>query len=153
MVDLRKAALDFKARHFNEIAQSKVFYEWLAVCILEVISSDEVEVSHEKKVLEFVIDWLNVNPDQRGEHAAELFQKLRFTFLNKKIMEQVMEGNPNEKLGRILYQVAHELKDKIKLPRVYEKGVYICTDTTVKHRICWQYEVIVSFAIVHVMET
>ena len=81
--EVSRAAFLFKVNNFETIWKSGLFTNWKFGYIREMLRSDLVVVTEEKKVLSFLCKWLTAGYEVPVENTTELLQCLRYSFLKK----------------------------------------------------------------------
>lgn len=90
--DLNTATIYYIREKFSEIATSPFFLELNSKELLEILGSDELNVSCEQDVYEAVMRWVKHNEEERKIDLPEILQKVRLTLLSLPYLMEVVSG-------------------------------------------------------------
>ncbi|KAK0161270.1 hypothetical protein PV327_009757 [Microctonus hyperodae] len=92
---LENDAHTYVMRHFVEIAQKSDEIIHLPINELcELIGADELNVKSEEVVWEFIVRWINHNPEQRKHHIVELMKTIRLGLLDTQFFLEKVKDHP-----------------------------------------------------------
>ena len=56
---------------------------------LNLVESDELNVTTEDDVIQILLKWLQFDPKQRGKFASQLFQEIRFGYVSQTMLQEI----------------------------------------------------------------
>ncbi|XP_063675538.1 kelch-like protein 20 [Bolinopsis microptera] len=90
-VDLLRAADDFAKRNFVEMCLCDEFLSLDTGRLLQLVSSNELNVLVESKVYEGVMTWIRHSPEERAEHLPDLLAAVRLPLISSKYLVDHIE--------------------------------------------------------------
>lgn len=112
-------ACEFIEKNFSTVCRTEEFLELPLDRVVELVSSDELNVEREETVYDSIMHWVNHDLKQRRQHIGELMLHLRFPLLNIKYLTDCVSQNTmlkESEKGRVLLRNIHVfLKDPEKV--------------------------------------
>lgn len=81
IADLRRLSMQFMCHFFNIIKDTPSFAEISPNLLLELLSSDNLNVQREEDVFNAVLAWITFDESNRMRYRAVLFKLIRFTLM------------------------------------------------------------------------
>ena len=91
--ELQMKAKDFILTNVVAVAETEDFFNLSSAQVEEWISSDEIVVKGEEEVFEVVVKWIARN-ENRSQSASDLFTHIRFIYINRDFLFNVILSNP-----------------------------------------------------------
>nr|XP_046908347.1 kelch-like protein 18 [Dermatophagoides farinae] len=113
---LVQASKRYIHRNFEQIAQSDDFLQLDSAEMIDIISSDELNVSNEKIVFEAVMRWTSHDEKMRQQNLADLMRQVRLPLLYPEYLTDVVLGNKLVRQSLECRDLIDEAKDFHLLP-------------------------------------
>ncbi|XP_077998525.1 kelch-like protein 17 [Glandiceps talaboti] len=91
--ELQQTSHKFALLNFTEVSQSEEFHQLPKQEVLDLISSDQLNVMSEELVFEAVIRWISHDVTTRGQYTAELTKFVRLPLLSRDFFMNHVESN------------------------------------------------------------
>ncbi|XP_019392387.1 PREDICTED: kelch repeat and BTB domain-containing protein 12 [Crocodylus porosus] len=91
--DLSDQARRYLYRHFAEVSLQEEILEIEAQQLLNLIRSDDLNVSREESILDLVLRWVNHSQKSRSEHLIELLKQVRLVLVSPSFLVEARKRN------------------------------------------------------------
>ncbi|CAG5136395.1 unnamed protein product [Candidula unifasciata] len=98
-------AREFIEKNFTLVCKTEEFLELPLDRVVDIVSSDELNVEKEEIVYESIMTWVNHDFKNRRQHLGELMLHLRFPLVDVKFLQEVVYPNAvlmESEKGRVL---------------------------------------------------
>jgi len=95
LIAARRHILNYIERGFELIVKTESFLELSFELVEEILSSDELNVTSESKVLQAAEAWVNHHKEERIDLAPEVFSKVRLDFMSTKTLKDFISRVSN----------------------------------------------------------
>lgn len=82
IIDLKDSSLQFCLDNFREVIQNEEFLEIDDSCLFDLVSNDQLDVDDEELLFEAVINWAQVDIDNRKQSLRKLMSNIRFATMD-----------------------------------------------------------------------
>lgn len=106
----------FTQHNFQEVAESEEFLLLPYGQLLDILSSDELNVSSEELVFKAVIAWVKHNVSERRHHLSSVLQHVRLPLLGPKFLVGVVSTDMLIKSDEACRDLVDEAKNYLLLP-------------------------------------
>ncbi|XP_071951181.1 uncharacterized protein [Antedon mediterranea] len=90
-VDLVEASDRFLEKHFEEVAKGDEFLQLPVDQLVDILTSEDLNVSSEEEVYNAIIRWVYVDKKNRMSCLPRLLKEIRFTFLSPHFLVDILE--------------------------------------------------------------
>ncbi|XP_054287348.1 kelch-like protein 12 [Macrosteles quadrilineatus] len=108
--ELQKKAKDFALQNFWEVCHQEEFLTLTAAKLVELTSSDELEVEKEETVFQAVAKWYNHKPEARKPEFAKVLETVRLPLLSPYFLHDCVESLPVVRQSPECYRYVEEAK-------------------------------------------
>lgn len=114
--DLLRFADIFTHNNFQEVMESEEFLLLPVTQLLDILSSDELNIRSEEEVFTAVINWVKYSVSERRGHLPEILQHVRLPLLAPKFLVGVVSSDPLVKSDESCRDLVDEAKNYLLLP-------------------------------------
>ncbi|XP_063966735.1 kelch-like protein 20 [Lytechinus pictus] len=115
--DLLRVADKFTQHKFLQVMESEEFMLLPVNQLMEIISSDELNVHSEEQVYNAIISWVKYNIPERRTHLAEVLQHVRLPLLNPKFLVGTVSSDLLIRSDEACRDLVDEAKNYLLLPQ------------------------------------
>eukprot|EP00794_Sanderia_malayensis_P006594 gene6594-7339_t len=126
-------AQEFSRQNFRAVSKTKEFAELDYKQVYQLISNDELNVTHESEVYAAMVGWVKRDEKQRGKYLAQLLQCLRVPLLTRKFLidilakEEMVMVNPDCRkflLQALDYHLVPERREQNQVMQVNPREIF-----------------------------
>ena len=88
---LSRAVTKYINQKFTEFAKTEAFLRSDYDNVRKFLSSDDINVENEEKILEILVDWIKYDPERRQCYKDELFKVVRLPFIPPSRLQELKE--------------------------------------------------------------
>ncbi|XP_072908895.1 LOW QUALITY PROTEIN: kelch-like protein 20 [Hemitrygon akajei] len=115
--ELLRVADKFTQHNFQEVMESEEFMLLPANQMIDIISSDELNVRSEEQVYSAVVSWVKYNIQERRGHLAQVLQHVRLPLLSPKFLVGTVGTDSLIKSDEMCRDLLDEAKNYLLLPQ------------------------------------
>ncbi|XP_071493702.1 kelch-like protein 20 [Diadema antillarum] len=115
--DLLRVADKFTQHKFLQVMESEEFMLLPVNQLMEIISSDELNVHSEEQVYNAIISWVKYSIPDRRAHLAEVLQHVRLPLLNPKFLVGTVSSDLLIRSDEACRDLVDEAKNYLLLPQ------------------------------------
>ncbi|XP_005992598.1 kelch repeat and BTB domain-containing protein 12 [Latimeria chalumnae] len=91
--ELSEEAKKYLYKHFSEVCLHEEVLEIEAHQILDLIQSDDLNVSREESILDLVLRWVNHSRKSRVQHLLDLLKQVRLVLVSPAFLQEALKRN------------------------------------------------------------
>ncbi|KAL4705327.1 hypothetical protein ACJJTC_019013 [Scirpophaga incertulas] len=114
---LRIAADKFTQQNFPEVMESEEFLLLPAAQLIDIVSSDELNVRSEEQTFQAVMSWVKYNVAERRQHLAQVLQHVRLPLLSPKFLVGTVSSELLVRSDDACRDLLDEAKNYLLLPQ------------------------------------
>ncbi|KAH9402380.1 Kelch-like protein 20, partial [Tyrophagus putrescentiae] len=115
--DLLDFADKFTQDHFHEIIENEEFILLPVNQLIDIISSDELNISSEEQVYQAIMKWTRYNVAERRQHLSHVLQHVRLSQLSAKFLVGTVSSDILIKNDELCRDLVDEAKNYLLLPQ------------------------------------
>ncbi|MCL4127250.1 UNVERIFIED_CONTAM: hypothetical protein GTU68_060600, partial [Idotea baltica] len=115
--DLLRIADKYTQQHFLEVMESEEFLDLPVNQLMDIISSDELNVRSEEQVFSAVMAWVKYNVTERRPFLAQVLEHVRLPLLNPKFLVGTVGSDLLIKSDEACRDLVDEAKNYLLLPQ------------------------------------
>ncbi|KAI5737572.1 hypothetical protein M8J76_014804 [Diaphorina citri] len=115
--DLLRIADKFTQHNFQEVMESEEFLILPVAQLVDIISSDELNVRSEEQVFNAIMSWLKYNVSERRQHLAQVLQHVRLPLLSPKFLVGTVGSDLLVRSDEACRDLVDEAKNYLLLPQ------------------------------------
>ncbi|KAL1458174.1 hypothetical protein WDU94_008343 [Cyamophila willieti] len=115
--DLLRIADKFTQHNFQEVMESEEFLILPVGQLVDIISSDELNVRSEEQVFNAIMSWLKYNVSERRQHLAQVLQHVRLPLLSPKFLVGTVGSDLLVRSDEACRDLVDEAKNYLLLPQ------------------------------------
>ncbi|XP_042225311.1 kelch-like protein diablo isoform X1 [Homarus americanus] len=115
--DLLRIADKFTQHNFQEVMESEEFMELPVNQLMDIISSDELNVRSEEQVFSAVMAWVKYNVTERRPYLAQVLEHVRLPLLSPKFLVGTVGSDLLIKSDEACRDLVDEAKNYLLLPQ------------------------------------
>jgi len=115
--DLLRIADKFTQHNFQEVMEHEEFLLLPLPQLIDIISSDELNVRSEEQVFQAVMNWIKYNMSERRGHLAHVLQHVRMPLLSPKFLVGTVGSDILIKSDEACRDLVDEAKNYLLLPQ------------------------------------
>ncbi|XP_055327885.1 kelch-like protein diablo [Paramacrobiotus metropolitanus] len=114
--DLLKAANRFAQLNFLEVVLSEEFLLLPVAQLVDLLASDELNISKEEQVYQAAISWIRHDVKERRQHVSSVLEKIRLCLVTPKFLVSVVSAESLFKSEENCREMIDEAKNYLLLP-------------------------------------
>jgi len=118
--ELLNISQTYTAQHFEEVSQSEEYLLLPIEQLVNILSSDELNVKSEEDVFKAAMDWMNYDLAARKCHLQRVFENVRFPLMTAKFLVGTVDKNQLIRTEGACRDLVDEAKNYLLLPQ--ERG-------------------------------
>ena len=83
----------YTAQHFEEVSQSEEYLLQTIEQLVNILSSDELNVKSEEDVFKAAMDWISYDLDKRRQYLENVLKHVRFPLMSPKFLVGTVDRN------------------------------------------------------------
>ncbi|PSN42803.1 Kelch-like protein diablo [Blattella germanica] len=115
--ELLRIADKFTQHNFQEVMESEEFLLLPVGQLVDIISSDELNVRSEEQVFSAVMSWVKYNVSERRQHLAQVLQHVRLPLLSPKFLVGTVGSDLLVRSDEACRDLVDEAKNYLLLPQ------------------------------------
>ncbi|XP_061729368.1 kelch-like protein diablo isoform X2 [Cydia pomonella] len=115
--ELLRIADKFTQQNFPEVMESEEFLLLPAAQLIDIVSSDELNVRSEEQTFQAVMSWVKYNVAERRQHLAQVLQHVRLPLLSPKFLVGTVSSELLIRSDDACRDLLDEAKNYLLLPQ------------------------------------
>ena len=115
--DLLRIVDKFTLHNFQEVMKHEEFLQLPMSQLIDIISSDELNVSSEEEVFQSVMNWIKYNMEERRPHLAHVLQHVRLPLLSPEFLVETVGSDILIKSDEQCRDLVDKAKNYLLLPQ------------------------------------
>lgn len=115
--DLLRIADKFTQQYFQDVVESEEFLMLPFLQLVEIISSDELNVRSEEHVYKAVMNWIRHNVTERRQYLSKVLEHVRLPLCNPKFLVGTVGADNLIKADESCRELVDEAKNYLLLPQ------------------------------------
>ncbi|XP_060802015.1 kelch-like protein diablo [Amyelois transitella] len=115
--ELLRIADKFTQQNFPEVMESEEFLLLPAAQLIDIVSSDELNVRSEEQTFQAVMSWVKYNVAERRQHLAQVLQHVRLPLLSPKFLVGTVSAELLVRADDACRDLLDEAKNYLLLPQ------------------------------------
>ena len=115
--DLLESSDKFTQDHFQEVIENEEFLLLPVNQLIDIISSDELNISSEEQVFQAIMHWTRYNVAERRQHLSHVLQHVRLSQLSAKFLVGTVSSDILIKNDEACRDLVDEAKNYLLLPQ------------------------------------
>ncbi|KAM3959161.1 kelch-like protein diablo [Aphomia sociella] len=115
--ELLRIADKFTQQNFPEVMESEEFLLLPAAQLVDIVSSDELNVRSEEQTFQAVMSWVKYNVAERRQHLAQVLQHVRLPLLSPKFLVGTVSSELLIRSDDACRDLLDEAKNYLLLPQ------------------------------------
>ncbi|CAF0862241.1 unnamed protein product [Didymodactylos carnosus] len=115
--ELLKIADRYTQHNFNEVKESEEFLFLPVNQLIDIISSDELNMTSEEDVFNAVMHWIQCNTEQRKQYLSQALEHVRLPLMNARFLVNTVSSHPLIRSDQTCRDLVDEAKDYLLLPQ------------------------------------
>lgn len=120
-LELKEAADNYAQQHYLAVVDSEEFLELDSRELMNLLQSEELNVSNEEKVFESVMKWVKHDTDLRLQYLPEVLKHVRLPLVERSYLVSTISTEPLIRQNESCRDLVDEAKDYLLLPEQRSK--------------------------------
>ncbi|CAF4621059.1 unnamed protein product [Rotaria sp. Silwood1] len=115
--ELLRIADRYAQQHFTDVKESEEFLCLPINQLIDIISSDELNMTSEEDVFNAVMQWISCDLQQRKQYLPKILEHVRFPLMNARFLVNTVSSDPLIRSDQACRDLVDEAKDYLLLPQ------------------------------------
>lgn len=115
--ELLRIADRYTQQHFVDVKESEEFLCLPINQLIDIISSDELNMNSEEDVFQAVMQWVSCDVQQRKQYLHKILEHVRFPLMNARFLVNTVSSDPLIRSDQTCRDLVDEAKDYLLLPQ------------------------------------
>ncbi|CAF3382448.1 unnamed protein product [Rotaria sp. Silwood1] len=115
--ELLRIADRYAQQHFIDVKESEEFLFLPINQLIDIISSDELNMTSEEDVFNAVMQWVSCDVQQRKQYLPTILENVRFPLMSARFLVNTVSSDPLIRADQKCRDLVDEAKDYLLLPQ------------------------------------